>query len=273
LGKFCIAVILLILISIYGNSSNLAIAKTGVEVAMQKDVNKTLIRIVIADDHKVVRVGLEAFLALDPQLEIVGLASTGEEALALVAKLEPDILLLDLVMPGKDGFAVLEALSINNKDLESYRKVKVLVFTNALDRGVIVRALKMGAKGYLAKDVDAEELCAVIKNAVRINQLLISPQVANLLATEPISSADDLARPLLPVIPVSVINISKLSQRELEILELLGEGITNKEIALRLHLSEGTVKAHISVVLTKLGIRSRIQAALFANRNNQRQNG
>lgn len=213
-----------------------------------------VIKVVIADDHKVVRQGLQAFLSLDAGIEIVGLAADGDEALELAIELQPDVLLLDLMMPHKDGFAVLHELRYKYK----MSQLVVLVLTSLLDKASISQALKKGANGYLLKTVDAEELCNTIKVAASTKSILLTPEVSELLTNQEELGAG-------PTGGLSATSFQqKLTERELEILDLLSQGLANKEIAGRLYLSEGTVKTHVSIILSKLGIQSRTQAALQA---------
>jgi two-component system, NarL family, response regulator LiaR len=200
-----------------------------------------MIRVLIVDDHSVVRQGLRAFLELDPELEIVGLAGDGAEGLKMAQELKPDVVLMDLLMPVMDGFAATAAI----KQLSA--KIEVLVLTSILDDTTIAKALRIGATGYLLKDTEAEEMCQAIKAAAR-GQVQLSPQAAALLARE---------------VHVSV-SSDVLTPREREVLKLIALGKANKEIANQLKIGEKTVKTHVSVILAKLGVQSRTQAALYA---------
>jgi two-component system, NarL family, response regulator LiaR len=200
-------------------------------------------RVLIVDDHHVVRQGLRMYLALDPSLEVVGEASNGEEALAQVRLLKPDVVLMDLVMPVMDG------INATGQIRREFPEVEVLALTSVLDDGSVVGAVKAGAIGYLLKDTRAEELCRAIKSAAA-GQVQLSPQAAARLMRE-------VRAPERP---------DTLTERETEVLRLLASGKANKEIALALNIGETTVKTHVSNILMKLGVPSRTQAALYAVR-------
>jgi two-component system, NarL family, response regulator LiaR len=201
------------------------------------------IRVLIADDHSVVRQGLHMFLALDPELEIVGEATNGLEAISLSRKLNPDVVLMDLIMPQMDGIAATEIIRREMPDVE------VVALTSVLEDAAVVGAVKAGAIGYLLKDTQANELCKAIK-AAAAGQVQLSPQAAARLMHEVRTPENPQA----------------LTERETDVLSLLANGRANKEIALQLHISETTVKTHVSNILTKLGVPSRTQAALYAVR-------
>ncbi|HEY1011491.1 MAG TPA: response regulator transcription factor [Herpetosiphonaceae bacterium] len=201
------------------------------------------IRIVIADDHSVVRQGLRMFLSLDPELEVVGEAGNGEEALQLTRKLKPDLVLMDLLMPVMDGIAAIGAIRRELPDTE------VLALTSVLEDASVIGAVRAGAIGYMLKDTQADELCRAIK-AAAAGQVQLSPQAAARLMRE-------VRAPESP---------ESLTEREIEVLCLLAQGLANKEIALSLHIGEKTVKTHVSNILAKLGVPSRTQAALYAVR-------
>jgi two-component system, NarL family, response regulator LiaR len=201
------------------------------------------IRILIADDHSVVRQGLHMFLALDPELEIVGEATNGLEAVNQARKLRPDVVLMDLIMPQMDGIAATEIIR------HEMPEVEVIALTSVLEDAAVVGAVKAGAIGYLLKDTQANELCKAIK-AAAAGQVQLSPQAAARLMHEVRTPENPQA----------------LTDRETDVLSLLANGKANKEIALQLHISETTVKTHVSNILTKLGVPSRTQAALYAVR-------
>lgn len=201
------------------------------------------INILIADDHSVVRQGLKMFLALDSDLEIVGEASNGREAVDLVAKLEPDVVLMDLLMPVMDG---IEATEIIRRD---FPETEVIALTSILEDALILRAIRAGAIGYLLKDTQADELNRAIKSAAA-GQVQLSPQAAN-----------RLLRGLSEPEPKEM-----LSDREIEVLQLIALGKSNKQIGKELVISETTVKTHVSNILMKLNLSSRTQAALYAVR-------
>jgi DNA-binding NarL/FixJ family response regulator len=201
------------------------------------------IRILIADDHSVVRQGLHMFLALDPELEIIGEATNGLEAVNQARKLRPDVILMDLIMPQMDGIAATEIIR------HELPEVEVIALTSVLEDSAVVGAVKAGAIGYLLKDTQANELCKAIK-AAAAGQVQLSPQAAARLMREVRAPENPQA----------------LTDRETGVLSLLANGKANKEIALQLHISETTVKTHVSNILTKLGVPSRTQAALYAVR-------
>jgi len=186
------------------------------------------IRIVIADDHKVVRQGLRLFLLVDPELTIVGEAGNGVEALALARELRPDVVLMDVLMPVMDGIAATEAIRQEMPDTE------VLALTSVLEDSAVVEMMRVGAIGYLLKDVDGDELCKAI-HAAAVGKVQLAPEAAALLLRE-LRSAE---------------HVEPLTGRETEVLRLLGQGQSNREIARSLHLKEETVKTHVSKILSK----------------------
>lgn len=201
------------------------------------------IRILIADDHAVVRQGLRMFLALDPELEVIGEANDGAQAVQLARELKPDVVLMDLMMPVMDGISAIHEIR------QSIPEVEVIALTSVLEDASVIGAVRAGAIGYLLKDTKAEELCRSIRSAAA-GQVQLSPQAAARLMRE-------VRAPESP---------QSLTERETEVLRLLAEGKANKEIALTLSISETTVKTHVSNILMKLGVPSRTQAALYAVR-------
>ena len=201
------------------------------------------IRILIVDDHAVVRQGLKMFLGLDPELEVVGEAGDGAEALEQARALRPDVVLMDLLMPKMDGVAATAAIRRELTDVE------VVALTSVLEDASVVGAVRAGATGYLLKDTQAEELCRAIK-AAAAGQVQLSPQAAARLLRE-------VRAPESP---------EALTERESDVLRLLARGKANKEIARELEVGEQTVKSHVGHILAKLGVHSRTQAALHAVR-------
>jgi DNA-binding NarL/FixJ family response regulator len=199
------------------------------------------IRILIADDHEVVRQGLRMFLGLDPDLEVVGEAPDGARALEIARELRPDVVLMDLLMPVMDGISATSAIRRDVPETE------VLALTSVLEDASVTGAVRAGAIGYLLKDTQADELCRAIK-AAAAGQVQLSPQAAARLMRE-------VRAPESP---------ETLTERETEVLRLLAEGRSNKEIARLLQIGEKTVKTHVSNILSKLGVQSRTQAALYA---------
>ena len=201
------------------------------------------IRILIADDHSVVRQGLKMFLALDPELEVIGEAENGAEAVKLAGELHPDVVLMDLLMPVMDGITAIENIRATLPDVE------VLAVTSVLEDTAVIRAIRAGAIGYMLKDTQADELCRAIK-AAAAGQVQLSPEAASRLLRE-------VRAPESP---------EALTDRETDVLRLLARGLANKEIAQQLSIGEKTVKTHVSHILSKLGVASRTQAALYAAR-------
>jgi NarL family two-component system response regulator LiaR len=201
------------------------------------------IRILVADDHGVVRQGLRMFLSLDPELQVVGEASDGAQAVALVRELRPEVVLMDLLMPGMDGIQATAAIRSEFPDTE------VVALTSVLEDGAVVGAVRAGAIGYLLKDAQPDELRRAIR-AAAAGQVQLTPRAAERLMRE-------VRTPENP---------EKLTEREIDVLRLLADGQSNKEIARTLTIGEKTVKTHVSNILAKLGVTSRTQAALYAAR-------
>jgi len=207
------------------------------------DAQADRIRVLIADDHNVVRAGLRAFLDLDSMLEVVGEAANGAEAVRVARRMRPEVILMDLIMPELDGIAATEVI---HRELP---QTKVVVLTSMLEDASVSGAVRAGAIGYLLKDTRAPELLRAIK-AAAAGQVQLSPSAAARLVRE-------VAGPQRAEI---------LSEREVEVLRLLAHGCANKQIGRALGIAEKTVKTHVSNILGKLGVRSRTQAALYAGR-------
>jgi two-component system, NarL family, response regulator LiaR len=206
-----------------------------------------VIRVLIADDHAVVRRGLRTFLELQDGIEVVGEAEDGEEAVAAVDRLSPDVVLMDLVMPRLDGIAAIRRIRAGG------RPTRVIVLTSFLDDDKLLPAVRAGAAGYLLKDVQPRELVGAIRT-VHAGAALLHPAAAARLMAE--VAADGERRDAR----------SLLTKRELEVLALVARGLPNKLIARELGVSEKTVKTHVGNLLRKLGLTDRTQAALFAVR-------
>jgi NarL family two-component system response regulator LiaR len=202
------------------------------------------IRVLVVDDHAVVREGLRAFLDLQDGIDVVGEASDGHEAIAAAEDLRPDVVLMDLVMPRLDGLAAMRALR------ERVPGARVIVLTSFLDDEKVLPALRAGAAGYLLKNAAPQELARAIR-AASAGEVLLDPVVAARLV-------DTLAGGGEP--------LDRLTPREREVLELIGRAFPNKLIARELGLSEKTVKTHVGHVLAKLGVTDRTQAAVVAVR-------
>jgi NarL family two-component system response regulator LiaR len=201
--------------------------------------------VLVADDHPVVRSGLRTFLDLQPDLEVIGEAEDGEEAVARVRELVPDVVVMDIVMPNVDGIEAIRRIR------DASPATRVLVLTSFLDDEKVLPAVKAGAAGYLLKDVEPAELANAIRRVTR-GEALLHPIVA--------------AKVMQEVAQRDRSPAAELTERELDVLRLLARGLANKAIAFELHVSEKTVKTHVSNILAKLHLADRTQAALFAVR-------
>lgn len=205
------------------------------------------IGVFLADDHAVVRAGLEALIGTEEQMTVVGTAADGEEAIAKVALLDPDVILLDLQMPLRSGIEAITAIKDHNP------QARILVLTSFSDDDKVFAAIKAGALGYLLKDATPEELLAAIRQ-VHSGKSSLGPEIARKVIQE-------LSRPSsLP--PTE----EPLTEREVEILQLVARGYSNQQIAEKLVISERTARTHISNILAKLHLANRTQAALYALR-------
>jgi DNA-binding NarL/FixJ family response regulator len=205
------------------------------------------ITVLIADDHPVVRQGLRVLLSLEDDIEVVGEVGDGVEAVELAAALVPDVILLDLKLPVRDGLGVLADL--RDRGLPS----RTLVLTSVADQASVTVAMRAGAAGFLYKDVDPEALVRAVRS-VHDGNTVLAPEAAGSLVRSRARSA-------------AVAGFEALTPREREVLAQIAEGRSNREIARLLHMSEKTVKTHVSSVLAKLGVADRTQAALYAVRN------
>ncbi|MEV0407464.1 response regulator transcription factor [Actinoallomurus sp. NPDC050550] len=203
-----------------------------------------MIRVLIADDHPVVRQGLRTYLGVQEDVEVVGEAADGAEAVSRAEALRPDVILLDLKMPGVDGLTALRELRGRGVD------ARVIVLTSVGEREQVLPVVRAGASGYLYKDVDPQALVQAIR-AVHDGHMLFAPE-----ATEAMLAP-------APVDPGSGV----LTEREREVLVQIAQGRSNREIARALVVSEKTVKTHVSNILLKLGLQDRTQAALYAVRH------
>lgn len=202
------------------------------------------IRVLLADDHSVVRQGLRMFLGLDPELEVIGEARNGVEAVQMAQELNPDVVLMDILMPEMDGLEATRRIRAAQPDTE------VIALTSVLENEKVFDAIRSGAIGYLLKDTESEELRRAIK-AAAAGQVQLSPQAAARLLRDERASEPQM---------------EALTPRETEVLRLLARGLANKEIARDLGIGEKTVKTHVSNILSKMGVLSRTQAALQAVR-------
>ncbi|MGW7098306.1 response regulator [Streptomyces sp. NPDC054838] len=208
------------------------------------------IKVMIADDQMMVRQGFTVLLNAQPDIEVVGQAVDGAEAVAKVAELRPDVVLMDIRMPGMGG---IEATSVITADHAA--AVKVLVLTTFDLDEYVYEALRAGASGFLLKDASADQLAEAVR-VVAAGEALLSPNITKRLITE----FSRLGAPRAP----SRARIDELTERETEVLSLIAQGLSNAEIAQHLVLAEQTIKTHVSRVLVKLGLRDRTQAAVFA---------
>jgi DNA-binding NarL/FixJ family response regulator len=204
------------------------------------------VRVLIADDHPVVRQGLRTFLGVQDDIEVVGEAGDGTEVLKAVEELDPDVVLLDLKMPGMDGQTALDELRARRV------RARVLVLTSMTERGHVLPAVRAGAAGYLYKDVDPQALVQAIR-AVHDGHVLLHPEAAEAVLR---AGQGDEAREL-----------DTLTERERQVLIEIAHGRSNREIARALVVSEKTIKTHVSNLFTKLGVQDRTQAALYAVRH------
>ena len=207
-----------------------------------------MIRVLLVDDHPMVRTGLRVFLSESSDMVVVGELSDGDAAVSFVKRQAPDVVLMDLSMPGVDGIAATRAIATANPE------VKVVVLTTFVDRDRVLESVDAGAVGYLLKDADPEELVRSIRAAAR-GESPFAPRAAQALLADRSSRSGRGA-------PAAI-----LTDRERDVLRLVGRGLTNKEIGSWLGISEKTVKAHLGSAFQRIGVRDRTQAALWAERN------
>lgn len=204
-----------------------------------------MIRVAVADDHRVVRVGLEQLLATFDDVELVGSADGGEAAVEQVTEQQPDVLLLDLSMPDLDGIEVTRRVAVASPS------TRVVLFTSFSDRDQIVQALDAGAIGYLLKDAEPEAIHDALRAAARGESPLAPKAAAELLASRSVGPSGGV----------------ELTARERDVLHLVIAGDANKQIARKLGISEKTVKGHLTNLFQRIGVQDRTQAALWAERN------
>ena len=205
-----------------------------------------LIDILVVDDHPLFREGVVHSLEMDPGFRVVGETASGEEALALARKLLPDVVLLDVSMPGWNGIVTAEKMAL------ACPATAIVMLTGSDDKDKLLAALKAGARGYVLKGVSAKELANVVRSAVA-GEVYVSPSIAaEILVSLTHGKALD--------------PLQELTEREREILALIGTGLTNREIGERIFLSEKTIKHYVTNILQKLQVRSRVEAALLASR-------
>ena len=209
------------------------------------------IRVLIVDDQTVVREGLAAILRTDPEIDVVGLAGDGREALELVPTAQPDVVLMDLKMPRMNGVQATRELR------QAWPEIYVLILTTYAEEDWLFDAIRAGAAGYLLKDTRRADLVAAIKGTAQ-GKAFLDPSVAGKVMVHAASSAAMAEETRAPAID--------LTEREVEILNMLAQGLSNPEIAERLHLAPGTVRNYVSSILAKLGVSDRTQAAVLAVR-------
>ena len=205
------------------------------------------IRVLIADDHPLFREGVVQSLTHHQDLVVVGQANTGEEAYVLVGELLPDVLLLDVTMPGAGGLAAAAKIA------STWPITHIIMLTVSEDQDNLLKAMKAGARGYILKGVSAKDLANAVRT-VASGGAYISPSLAGNILFEMVHDADEEDA------------INQLTDREQEILQLVAQGLTNREIGERLHLAEKTIKHYMTNVLQKLQVRSRVEAALLAQK-------
>ena len=211
-----------------------------------------MIRLLLVDDQALIRNGIKAMLNLEPDLEVVGTADNGENAIEQVEALQPDVVLMDMRMPVMDGRDATRIIS------ERFPNIKVIVLTTFDDDQYITDAMRAGAKGYLLKDMPSEELAQAIrfvhKGYTQMGPGLLEKMIAKSSVSETVS----------PKFPVQQ-ELSSLTNREQDVLRLIAIGATNREIAQQLYISEGTVKTHVTHLFNRLNLKNRAQLAIYAN--------
>jgi DNA-binding NarL/FixJ family response regulator len=204
------------------------------------------IRVLIVDDHSVVRMGLRVFFDLQDDIEVVGEAADGSEGVAMARRLEPDVVLMDLLMPNMDGITAIGRIKAERPETE------IVTMTSFIEEDKVTAALEAGASGYVLKDAEAEEVATAVR-AAYAGEVHLDPAVARLLAQRMRArktAADDPVEPL--------------TDREKDVIRLLGQGMSNKDIGAALFITERTARTYVSNILGKLGLASRTQAALWA---------
>lgn len=215
-----------------------------------------MIRILLVDDQKLIRQGMQTLLNLEPDLEVVGQASNGHEAVAAVEQLQPDVVLMDIRMPGMDGVAATRVIT------DRFPHVAIIILTTFDDDEYVFEGLKAGARGYLLKDISSDEIAQAVRVVVA-GGALIQPSIARKVVAEFGRLASTRVSDVAPSVDQHAL-IEPLTERELDVLHALASGLSNREIAQKLVITEGTVKNHVSSLLAKLQARDRTQAVLRA---------
>jgi DNA-binding NarL/FixJ family response regulator len=209
-------------------------------------LDQTRIRVLIVDDHAVVRMGLRVFFDLQDDITVVGEAADGSEGVAMARRLEPDVVLMDLLMPNMDGITAIGRIKAERPEIE------IVTMTSFIEEEKVTAALEAGASGYVLKDAEAEEVAAAVRAAFA-GEVHLDPAVARLLAQRMRSRKSGEGDPVEP-----------LTEREKDVVRLLGQGLSNKDIGGALFITERTARTYVSNILGKLGLASRTQAALWA---------
>lgn len=212
-----------------------------------------MIRVALIDDQAMVRVGLRMILESEADIEVVGEATTGADAVDLVATCEPDVILMDVRMPGMDGLAATQAV------LTADPTARIVILTTFDDDEYLYESLRVGASGFLLKSVEGDALVSAVR-VIAAGEALLAPEVTRRVIER---FADLTPADATPHVP-SAAAIGDLSDREVEVLQLMARGLSNQEIASELFVSSTTVKTHVSHILTKLGVRDRVQAVVEA---------
>lgn len=226
---------------------------------MTDQTNVGAIRVFIVDDHAIVRDGIRSLLATEPDIEVVGEAENGRDAVSKAQMLQPDIILMDLVMPEMDGIEAIRCIMARQPE------ARILVLTSFTAENKVFPAIKAGAMGYLLKDTGSEELVRAIHQVYR-GESSLHPKIARVLLQE--MSAERPTRDVghQPRLPGRPPTVDPLTEREMEVLKLVARGRSNREIAHQLLVADGTVRTHVSNILGKLHLASRTQATLYALR-------
>ncbi len=211
-----------------------------------------MISLLLVDDQTLIRQGLKAMLTLEPDLQVVGTADNGKTAIEQVAALQPDVVLMDLRMPVMDGREATRLIA------QQFPDIKVLVLSTFDDDQYIAQSIRSGAKGYLLKDMPSEELAQAIRSVHR-GYAQLGPGLLEKLMAGSVSKSDTVSSKPVPQ------ELNQLTNRERDVLHLIGQCSTNREIALQLYISEGTVKTHVTHLLNRLNLRNRSQLAIYAN--------
>ena len=215
--------------------------------------NQDVVRVLVVDDQRLMRDGIASLLRIQPGIEVVGTAGDGQEAVEQAVALQPDVILMDVRMPGLDGVTATAQVRAQVPGC------RVLMLTTFDDDEYILEALRAGAGGYLLKNIPAPDLARAVQ-AVHNGIYQLDPAVAGKIVASLAGGAENPSRPRAE-------RVADLSAREIEVLQLIAQGATNREIAGVLIISEGTVRNHISNILSRLGLRDRTQAAIYAREN------